>query len=287
MRFIIVSGQSGAGKSVALRTLEDLGYYTVDNLPARLLPALVEELKGNIDSPVDRAAAVLDVRSPLRGRAQVDTLVRRLGDMGAEVEVVFLHAERNVLLERFSETRRRHPLTEGDVSLAEALEREDAQLEPLRQGATVHIDTTRLHLHQLRAEVRQRVVRDSGRGLTLQLRSFGFKYGPPRNADTVFDVRCLPNPYWERRLRELTGRDAEVQTFLTADPNVRQMCDDIAAYLTRWLPRFEAENRAYFSVAVGCTGGRHRSVFVVETLAERLRERWPHLIVRHQQLSDA
>jgi len=284
MQLTIISGQSGAGKSVALHALEDLGFYSVDNLPVRLLPALVEELGHAGPRIIERAAAVVDVRSPHHDLTDFDSLFARLGAMGVDAEVLFLEAERDVLIERFSETRRRHPLTEGEIPLAEALARETAMLDPLRDRARLRIDTSRMHLHQLRTLVQERLGRAHAPGLSLLLQSFGFKRGAPRDADMVFDVRCLPTPYWEPGLRALSGRDPPVVRFLEASPQVRDMCADLGAYLARWLPCFQRENRAYLTVAVGCTGGRHRSVYLVEHLAQALREDYPRLLVRHREL---
>lgn len=286
MRFIIISGQSGAGKSVALHALEDLGYYSIDNLPVRLLPALVDELHGNPEPAIERVAAVVDVRTPQHDLTDFDSLFRRLGTMGVDAEVLFLEAEREILLKRFSETRRRHPLTEGKLSLSEALEREATMLEPLRQRARICFDTSRTHLHELRTQVQERVAQARLGSLSLLLQSFGFKNGAPRDADMVFDVRCLPNPYWEPELRGLSGRDEAVVRFLQSSEQARAICDDLSDFLGRWIPCFERENRAYLTVAIGCTGGRHRSVFVVERLAERLRGRHPGLMVRHRELDE-
>lgn len=284
MRLILISGQSGAGKSVALRALEDLGYYAVDNLPVRLLPALAAELQGDGNPAVESAAAVVDVRSPRHDLTDFDSLFERLGGMGVDAQVLYLGAERDALLERFSETRRRHPLTEGERSLAEALQHETVLLEPLRQRAAIRIDTTRTNVHELRALIQERVAQRETRGLSLLVESFGFKHGSPRDADMVFDVRCLPNPFWKPDLRGLTGRDAAVVSFLAESGLVQDMCQDLHGYLARWIPRFEQENRAYLTVAVGCTGGRHRSVYVVDYLARHLREAYPRLMVRHREL---
>lgn len=285
MHFIIISGQSGAGKSVALHALEDLGYYGVDNLPVRLLPSLVEELhRDDGGGGIERVAAVVDVRSPRHDLTDFDTLFQHLGNMGVDVEVLFLEAEREILLKRFSETRRRHPLTEGEIPLSEALEREAEMLEPLRQRARVFVDTSLMHLHQLRTLVQQRVAGGHAGRLSLLLQSFGFKNGAPRDADMVFDVRFLPNPYWEPELRGLSGRDAAIVRYLEASDEVTGMSEDMSAFLLRWIPCFEREHRAYLTVAVGCTGGRHRSVYMVERLAERLREEYQSLLVRHRDL---
>ncbi len=284
MRLILISGQSGAGKSVALRALEDVGYYAVDNLPVRLIPALVKELHGGADTAIEHAAAVVDVRTPRHDLADFDRVFESLGDLDVDAQVLYLGAERDVLLERFSETRRRHPLTEGEIPLAEALQRESVMLEPLRQRAAMRIDTTRTNLHELRTLVQQRVAQRGVRDLSLLLQSFGFKHGSPRDADMVFDVRCLPNPYWEPDLRGRTGRDEAVVKYLEASALVRDMCQDLHAFLARWIPCFEQENRAYLTVAIGCTGGRHRSVYMVDYLARLLAADYPGLLVRHREL---
>ncbi len=284
MRFVIISGQSGAGKSVALHALEDVGFYGIDNVPVRLLPALVEELGGDREHPIGRVAAVVDVRSPRHDLHDFENILERIAAMGARPEVLFLKADQDILLKRFSETRRRHPLTGDEIPLAEALEREAVMLEPLRQRALLRIDTSRTHLHQLRMLVQDRVGRGDDAGMSVLLQSFGFKHGSPRDADMVFDVRCLPNPYWEPELRGLSGRDPAVKCFLEASPLVTRMVDDLSAFLGHWLPCFARENRAYLSVALGCTGGRHRSVYLVERLAARFVPQYPGLIVRHREL---
>jgi len=286
MRFIIISGQSGAGKSVALHALEDLGFYGIDNLPVRLLPALVEDLSHDRGHPIDRVAAVVDVRSPNHDLHEFESILERVRAMGVDAQVLFLEADRDILLKRFSETRRRHPLTEGEIPLSEALDRESRMLEPLRQNAMIQIDTSRTHLHQLRTVVQDRIGRGVAGSLSLLLQSFGFKYGTPRDADMMFDVRCLPNPYWESDLRGLSGRDPAVIDFLRQSPDVQTMCDDLQAFLGRWIPSFARENRAYLSIAIGCTGGHHRSVYIIEYLARNFEASYPGLIVRHRELED-
>lgn len=281
MHFVIISGVSGGGKSVALHALEDLGYFAVDNLPLNLLPALADELSAD-----DRVAAVVDVREPGHSMEAFPDLLSQVRQRHVEPEVIFLEADRDVLIERFSETRRRHPLTEGERPLSEALDQEQAMLEPVRQFAELVIDTSRSNIHQLRQLVQDRVgCRDGRDAMSLLLQSFGFKHGTPRDTDMLFDVRCLPNPYWNPALRGLTGKDPAVRDFLAQSDVVNDMCTCVGEFLERWVPRFEAENRVYLSVSVGCTGGRHRSVFVIETLAERLRERYPYLLVRHRDLA--
>lgn len=286
MNFIIISGQSGAGKSVALHALEDLGFYGIDNLPVRLLPALVEDLSSDHGQAIDRVAAVVDVRSPHHELHEFASTLERIRAMGVDAQVLFLEAEQDILLKRFSETRRRHPLTEGEIPLSEALERESRMLEPLRQSSVIQIDTSRTHLHQLRTLVQDRIGRGVAGGLSLLLQSFGFKYGAPRDADMMFDVRCLPNPYWEAGLRGLSGRDQAVVNYLELSPEVQAMSDDLQGFLERWIPRFARENRAYLSVAIGCTGGHHRSVYIIEHLARYFSASYPGLIVRHRELDD-
>jgi UPF0042 nucleotide-binding protein len=286
MQIIIISGQSGAGKSVALHALEDLGFYGIDNLPVRLLPALVEDLGVDRALPVERVAAVVDVRSPNHDLHEFQSILERVRGMGADAQVLFLESDREILLKRFSETRRRHPLTEGEIPLSEALERESLMLEPLRQSSVIQIDTSRTHLHQLRTIVQDRIGRGATGSLSVFLQSFGFKHGAPRDADMVFDVRCLPNPYWETELRGLSGRDAAVVEFLSQSDEVCAMSDDLRTFLARWIPNFARENRAYLSIAIGCTGGHHRSVYIVEDLAQHLVASYPELIVRHRELED-
>lgn len=284
MRFIIISGQSGAGKSVALHALEDLGFYGVDNLPLRLLPALVEELGFDQGHPIERVAAVVDVRSPNHDLQEFESILTHLRKMGVDAQVLFLEADRDILLKRFSETRRRHPLTEGEIPLSEALHRESNMLEPLRQNAMLQIDTSRTHLHQLRTIVQERIGRGATGGLSLLLQSFGFKFGAPRDADMMFDVRCLPNPYWEIGLRSLSGRDQAVIEFLQSSCEVQSMCADLKQFLDNWIPSFARENRAYLTIAIGCTGGHHRSVFIIDQLAGHFATSYPGLIVRHREL---
>ena len=286
MRFIIISGQSGAGKSVALHALEDLGFYGVDNLPVRLLPALIEELSLDRDHPIEQVAAVVDVRSPHHDLHEFQSILERIRAMGVDAQVLFLEADRDILLKRFSETRRRHPLTEGEIPLSEALDSESRMLEPLRQNALLPIDTSRTHLHQLRTLIQEWVGRGVSGSLSLLLQSFGYKYGAPRDADMLFDVRCLPNPYWENGLRGLTGRDQAVVNFLQLSPEVHAMSEDLRGFLERWIPSFARENRAYLSVAIGCTGGHHRSVYIIEHLAQYFATVYPNLIVRHRELED-
>lgn len=286
MRLIVVSGLSGAGKSVAMDALEDLGYYCIDNLPVKLLPLLATELEGAMQPTYDRAAVAIDARTPASALRGLPAVIEDLRERAVVNDLVFLEADESTLIKRFSETRRKHPLTARNVSLGEAIKRERALLAPLRDIADFCVDTSRLHLHQLRDLVRERIDQQPQRRLSLLFQSFGYKHGVPPDADMVFDSRCLPNPHWVPRLRPLTGRDAAVMEFLESQPVVMQMVQELESLLEVWVPRFEAENRPYLSIAIGCTGGQHRSVYLVERLAEHFRARHEGVLVRHRELPE-
>ena len=267
MQIVLISGLSGSGKSIALNVLEDAGYYVVDNLPAALLPQLVAHLRG---AGWRRVAVAVDMRSGASIAAlpqQVEALRATVRDL----RVIFLEARDDTLIARFSETRRRHPLAIDDVSLEEAIQRERDALEPI--AALGHrIDTSELHPNTLRAWVKDFIQMSAGEGMTLMFESFGFKYGIPLDADLVFDVRCLPNPYYDPRLRPLTGRDQPVVDFLEKLPEVERMAGDIRRFIADWLPAYMRDNRSYLTVAIGCTGGQHRSVYLAEWLAVQFRD---------------
>ena len=283
MRLVIVSGLSGAGKTVALNEFEDLGYYCIDNLPLTLIRPL--SLKALRDPRYQRLAVGVDARESPRAIAQFPTYVERLRGRGIETQVLFLTAHDDVILRRYSETRRKHPLTGAGLSLGEAIEKERRLVKPIADLADVTLDTSQLNLHQLRDEIRQRLPEAGTGKLAVILQSFGFKNGLPDDADFIFDVRCLPNPHWNTDLRSLDGRDAAVAEFLGKLPEVARMTDSLRVFLNDWLPSFRAQDRAYVTVAVGCTGGRHRSVYIVERLAESLRGRFDPVIVKHKELS--
>jgi UPF0042 nucleotide-binding protein len=277
MQLILITGLSGSGKSVALNVLEDSGYYYVDNLPARLLPQTVGFLAG---AGHPRVALSVELRSP----EALAELPRQLGDFrarGHDVRVLFLEAKTDTLIKRFSETRRRHPLSDSGLTLTECIERERRLLAGLADLAE-RVDTSDLGPNVLRNWVKD-FVGVPATGLTLLFESFGFKHGIPLDADFVFDVRCLPNPNYDPRLRLLTGRDPPVIEFLGADPETRRMLEDIQRFVTDWLPAFERDNRSYLTVAIGCTGGQHRSVYFAETLAARFRD-GSQVLVRHREL---
>jgi UPF0042 nucleotide-binding protein len=279
---VIVSGRSGSGKSTALHVLEDTGFYCIDNLPAGLLPGMFAP--SGDEAPPPRMAVSIDARnmpsSLARFGAILDSLPRDL-----PVEVLYLDADDNTLIKRFSETRRRHPLSDPGTSLAEALEAERRLLEPIAARAARTIDTSAMTLHELRDIVRRSVGAQPGSGMAVLFESFGFKRGLPVDADFVFDLRCLPNPHWDPRLRELSGLDAPVAEFLAASPEAGAMLEDITALLERWLERFADSNRSYTTVALGCTGGRHRSVYMAEQLCARFRGRFPGAQIRHRDLA--
>lgn len=283
-RFILVTGLSGAGKSVVLNALEDFGFYCIDNLPISLLATLVEQIRAGSTALSHCVAVGIDARSPEALLQQLPEGIDQLRAQGRPLEVVFLDANSDVLTTRFSETRRKHPLSSDAVSLSEAIERERRLLAALAGRADLRLDTSHTGVHELRELVRQRVARRSGTGLSLQLLSFAYKHGTPRDADFVFDMRCLPNPYWNRELRPLTGKDVPVIKFLLAQPGVTRMLADLGQFLEYWVPQFETENRSYLSIACGCTGGHHRSVFIVERLADRFRTAGRQVLVKHRDL---
>ncbi|MFA7592507.1 MAG: RNase adapter RapZ [Thiohalobacteraceae bacterium] len=285
MRLVIVSGLSGSGKSVALHTLEDLNYYCIDNLPIGLLEPFAQQLLDSPSPNPDNAAVGIDARNQSTELQHFPQIVRRLRERGIHCEIVYLQADDETLLKRFSETRRKHPLSGPDVPLADAIRQERSLLEPISANASLHIDTTHTHIHQLRDLVQERVAGKTTGTLSLLFKSFGFKHGVPEDADFVFDVRCLPNPHWDARLRPQTGLDADVVEYLDAQPMVDTMFDSIHDFLDTWIPYFERENRSYLTVALGCTGGQHRSVYLARRLGEHFRARHPSVLVRHRELS--
>jgi UPF0042 nucleotide-binding protein len=284
VRLIIVSGLSGSGKSVALNALEDLGFYCVDNIPASLLGVFVEDLLKRRDTAYENVAVGLDARNR---PADIDTVPRIAAELvpkGIGCEIIFLQAEDDILLSRFSETRRKHPLSSAGVSLRDAIARERQLLGSVINSADLIIDTTRTTVYELRDWMSSRVARREATALSILIESFGYKHGLPADADFVFDVRCLPNPYWEPRLRNLNGRDSAVIEFLGQHDEVTAMLDDIEQFLDRWIPRYRSYERSYLTVAIGCTGGQHRSVFFAEQLAQRLESRYGDIATRHTEL---
>ncbi len=285
MRLIIVSGLSGSGKSVALDVLEDLDYYCVDNIPAGLLPGFIEYTVRTSEATYQRTAVGLDVRNRPEDLAEVPELVHALRTSGIGCELLFLRADNETLLKRFSETRRRHPLSREGIALQEALDQEQRLLAPLANQADLTIDTSRLSVHELRELIRERVVARRDTGPALMFQSFAYRHGVPDDADFVFDARALPNPYWQPALRELTGRDEGVASFLDSQEEVARFLEDIRAFLERWLPSLVRSNRSYITITVGCTGGQHRSVYLAEKLAAHFNGRFGQTLVRHRDLT--
>ncbi len=286
MRLVIVSGLSGSGKSVALNLLEDLNFYCIDNVPAALLGTIVTELVATADSIYDNLAVGVDARNRSADLQSVPELVRDLRNRGISCEVIFLHAEDDILLKRYSETRRRHPLSDEGLSLADAIAKERELLGPIIDSAELVLDTTRTNVYELRDAIRERVGQRKDPELSILIESFGFKHGLPSDADFVFDLRCLPNPYWEIQLRQLTGMDRPVREYLDNKSSVQRMYVDILAFLEKWIPEYVDFNRNYLTIALGCTGGQHRSVYMAEKLATKLKKQFDHVLTRHNELSN-
>jgi RNase adapter protein RapZ len=287
VRIIVLSGLSGAGKSVALHMLEDLGYYCIDNIPAALLKPFVSYTVRGPEATYEHTAIGLDARNTPAEVASVPQLIDELKRSGLQIEVIFMVAAEDELLRRFAETRRKHPMSRAGVGLREAMSAERALLEPIAAVADLMIDTSRLSVHALRDIIHKRVEPRVGGQLSITFESFGFKRGIPADADFVFDARALPNPYWEPGLRNLTGRDAEVARFLEKQTNVAALVADIARFVRGRIPEYQASNRGYLTVAVGCTGGQHRSVYIVDRLAESFAADFGNVTARHSGLPGA
>jgi UPF0042 nucleotide-binding protein len=273
----------GAGKSVALHTLEDEGFVCVDNLPISMLVDLAKKMSADGDS-YGQVAVGIDARSEVDPLDQFESVLMQVNSLGVDTRVVFLDAQHNTLITRFSETRRKHPLSKNGAPLESALQTERALLGRVEQIADVGIDTTNLNLHQLREVIQKRVLGLNRKPLNVLLQSFGFKHGQPVATDFMFDVRCLPNPYWSTQLRPLTGRDEPVAEFLKEHDLVEKMIDDICRFFLDWTPVFEAENRSYLTVSIGCTGGRHRSVYVVEEVQRRVKGKIDQISIKHREI---
>lgn len=282
MKLLIISGRSGSGKTTALQALEDEGFYCVDNLPLGLLPTLASQLQEE-HHHVDQIAVGIDARNLPDQLPRFGKLLERVRDLHIHCEVIFLDADHDTLLKRFSATRRRHPLSRNEMTLAEAIRHEGELLASIRGNADLIIDTSQLDPHALRGMIRDRTAGGDGK-LSLLIQSFGFKNGVPNDADIVYDVRVLPNPHWDPALRPYTGRDAPVMDFLAGQPEVAEMINEINGFLQRWLPRYQQNDRHYLTIAIGCTGGRHRSVYLSEQIAEQLRNAGHEARVRHREL---
>ena len=283
MRLIIISGRSGSGKSTALNLLEDEGYYCIDNLPVALLPDLVAETSRKEFELFHGTAVCIDARNAWEGLEAFGDIYASLPD-NIDTQVLFLDAERTTLIQRFSETRRRHPLSSESTPLPEAIDKERALLEPIFDKASVVLDTSQTTIYELRDTIRQRLLGTSEGKMSILVQSFGFKRGVPADADLVFDVRMLPNPHWSQELRAKTGLDPEVREFLESHEMTLELVSDLCRYLDKWLPRYRESNRSYMSIAVGCTGGQHRSVYLASRLFEHCRSQHEAVDIRHREL---
>jgi UPF0042 nucleotide-binding protein len=283
MHLVVVSGRSGSGKSTALHLLEDNGFYCIDNLPAGLLPELARQAN-NAGMDLPKVAISIDARNLPSDLQRFPELLKQVRNSGITCDVLFLAATDEVLIKRFSETRRKHPLTNHSLSLGEAIATELELLGPIIDLANLKIDTSHLNLYQLRDILKQRLLGNRGSTPSVLIQSFGFKRGIPVDADLVFDVRCLPNPYWKPELRPFSGRDKQICDYLNDLPDVQEMYQDIFYFLQKWLPRYAAGERSYMTIAIGCTGGHHRSVYIAERLLLDLGTQTANMLIRHRDL---
>ncbi|MBL8264604.1 MAG: RNase adapter RapZ [Xanthomonadaceae bacterium] len=283
-KLIIISGMSGSGKSIALHTFEDLDFYCVDNLPAELLPEFVRSATGKNDLP-PKLAVGIDVRSRNTDLSTLPSLLSKAGELGLDPKLVFFDASDDVLIKRYAETRRRHPLSHLGLTLQEAIALERRMLKPLRALADITIDTSETNVHQMRRRVIAELDLSAERPVSLLFESFAYRRGVPADADFVFDARCLPNPHWDAKLRPLSGRDQGVRDYLAAQPEVGEYVAQVTQFLDTWMPRIQADTRSYITVAFGCTGGKHRSVYLAETLAAHARDKgWREVATYHREL---
>ncbi|MEO1035031.1 MAG: RNase adapter RapZ [Pseudomonadota bacterium] len=285
MRLIILTGMSGSGKSAALNMLEDLDYYCMDNIPAAMLSSVIPVVtQSTVGRPVTEIAVGLDARNAPEELDALPVFIQQLRTSGYQCDILYLQTDEEVLLRRYRETRRRHPMSAEGLSLRESIAHERELLRPLLNLAELIVDTSHTSIYELRDIVANRVANRHARSLSLLIESFGFKHGIPADSDFVFDLRCLPNPYWEPHLRNLTGKDQRVADFLENHDIVQTMFRDIHEFMANWIPRYMSFNRSYLTIAIGCTGGQHRSVYMVEKLARALKAEHPQVHVRHNEL---
>jgi UPF0042 nucleotide-binding protein len=283
VRLIVISGRSGSGKSTALHQLEDEGFYCIDNLPISLLPALMEKVSDQEFKLFRGTAVCIDARNAWKDLENFRDILELLPS-SVDTQVLYLDAQVNILLQRFGETRRRHPLSTASTPLAEAIDKERALLEPIASSATLILDTSQMTVYELRDTIKQRLLGITAGTMSILIQSFGFKRGVPADADLVFDVRMLPNPHWVKELRLKTGLDDEVCEFLANQPMTSELYDDLCHYLDSWLPRYRDGNRSYMNICLGCTGGQHRSVYLANRLFQHYREQFPTMHIRHREL---
>lgn len=280
MKLIVISGRSGSGKSISLHLLEDLGYYCIDNLPASLLPELTDKISDNYKN----IAIGIDARNLPSDLDQFHLIIEAIRKQGHNLEIIYLDADDSTLLKRYSETRRKHPLSNKTVSLKEAIIKEKELLQPIAHLADLRIDTTHYTMYQLMDAIRMRI-NPNPKQLSLLIQSFGYKFGVPPDSDFVFDVRCLPNPYWLPELRPHTGLDQVIQDFILEKPQATKLLKDIEDFLTHWIPEFQDNNRSYMTISIGCTGGQHRSVVIAEKLNEHFLSHEQLVQIRHRELA--
>lgn len=285
MRLVVISGHSGSGKTSALNILEDVGFTCVDNLPSSLLPELINQITEDTGDPNLQLAVGIDARNLMGDLTKIPKILSTIENSGIQVDVIFLKAKRIDLIRRYSETRRKHPLSNDEIGLKEAIDLEENLISPIAQVASLTIDTSGLTLHQLRDLVKNTIVPNNEQQMTILFESFGFKQRIPNGSDFVFDIRCLPNPYWKADLRTQTGNDSEVITFLESQVDVASMLADIIGYLTRWIPKFQANNRSYLTISIGCTGGQHRSVYIANRLHEHFSKEYNFVQIIHKELA--
>jgi len=283
-RLIVISGLSGAGKTVALNTLEDSGYYCIDNLPIGLLNEFGHQLTDLETIPAEEIAVGIDARNPEHLIADLPKSIELLKQKNLSVELVYIEANDDILTKRYSETRRKHPLSSETVSLTDAINKERGIMERFSDSAELRIDTSLLSMYDLRDLVREQIVKHPAEALSMQFVSFGYKHGVPKDADFVFDTRCLPNPYWEKDLRLFTGKDKAVIEFLETQDLAKDLYMQLKNFVSYWTPHFEASNRSYLCFAIGCTGGQHRSVYLAEKLADHFRQQNKHVIINHRDI---
>lgn len=283
-RLIVISGLSGAGKTVALNTLEDSGFYCIDNLPIGLLNEFGHQLTDLKTIPAEEIAVGIDARNPEHLITNLPESIELLKQKNLSVELIYIEANDDILTKRYSETRRKHPLSSDTVSLTDAIEKERGIMERFSESADLRIDTSLSSMYGLRDLVREQIVNHPAEALSMQFVSFGYKHGVPKDADFVFDSRCLPNPYWEKDLRLFTGKDKAVIEFLETHDLAKDLYTQLKDFISYWTPHFEASNRSYLCFAIGCTGGQHRSVYIAEKLADYFRQQNKHVIINHRDL---
>ena len=291
MKIIFIAGLSGSGKSIALNTFEDYGYYCIDNAPSALLPELIEKCIATDGTRYEQLAIGISAHSK---KVELDLLlhfIKNLKVKGHHVDLLFINAEKSTLIKRYSETRRKHPLSDQNNSLVESIDTEIENLSELATAADLKLDSSQSNVRQFRHLIKNIIIENDTKisplGLTVVLQSFGFKYGSPNDSDYMFDVRCLPNPYWQPQLRELTGHDRLVQDYLSQQSEAVEMIKSIQNFMRQWIPFFNAEDRSYLTISIGCTGGQHRSVYCVNELAKFLQQdALFRTIIRHRELEN-